>query len=100
MKTKDERIKELELFLFDSDLHLEAAIEEINRLKRLNQIQEAKKAKDFLEMSLELDVRALELAGQKTRALSLQRSNELAVMDKSLHALDKYLDLKTTWIQL
>ena len=33
MKTKDEHIKELELMLFDSELHLEAAIEEINRLK-------------------------------------------------------------------
>lgn len=35
MKTKDERIKELELFLFDSDLHLEAAKEEIDRLKAI-----------------------------------------------------------------
>ena len=32
---KNNRIKELELMLFDSDLHLEAAIEEINRLKAI-----------------------------------------------------------------
>ena len=32
---KDKRIKELELMLFDSDLHLEAAIGEINRLKSI-----------------------------------------------------------------
>ena len=32
---KDQRIKELELMLFDSDLHLEAAIEEIDRLKAI-----------------------------------------------------------------
>ena len=32
---KDIRIKELELMLFDSDLHLEAAIEEINRLEAI-----------------------------------------------------------------
>ena len=35
MKTKDERIKELELMLFDSDIHLETAKEEINRLKSI-----------------------------------------------------------------
>lgn len=34
-ETKDKRIKEIELMLFDSDLHLEAAIEEINRLKAI-----------------------------------------------------------------
>lgn len=34
-ETKDKRIKELELMLFDSELHLEAAIEEINRLKAI-----------------------------------------------------------------
>ena len=32
---KDQRIKELELMLFDSDLHLEASIEEIDRLKAI-----------------------------------------------------------------
>ena len=35
MDAKGKRIKELELMLFDSDLHLEAAIEEINRLKAI-----------------------------------------------------------------
>ena len=35
LEEKDKRIKELELMLFDSDLHLEAAIEEINRLKAI-----------------------------------------------------------------
>ena len=35
LETKDKRIKELELMLFDSDLHLEAAKEEINRLKSI-----------------------------------------------------------------
>ena len=35
MNDQDKRIKELELMLFDSDLHLEAAIEEINRLKAI-----------------------------------------------------------------
>ena len=34
-ETKDKRIKELELMLFDSELHLEAAIEEINILKTI-----------------------------------------------------------------
>lgn len=34
-ETKDKRIKELELMLFDSELHLEAAIEEIDRLKAI-----------------------------------------------------------------
>lgn len=55
-----------------------------------DQIQAAKQGREALEATLSLEVRALNLSGQKTRALALERSNELAIVDKSLLAITKY----------
>lgn len=55
-----------------------------------DQIQQVKAGKDMLESALALEVRALNLSGNKVKALALERANELAAADRSRHALIKY----------